>query len=133
MMTITTGGKIHELKTTLGVAIKLESKFKMPLTEVFGKIESAEINELVSILSVAADKVNDVGFKADVLDNWDYTDLQMSVQELLIKLMFSGTAEQIENKLSKFPVGEQQKNVFRELLGLPVVLTQSNLSEQPTE
>lgn len=124
----------YELKTTLGTAVKIENKYKMSLTEVFGKLESAEIHELVCILSTAGGKENDVEFKNVILDNWDYTDLQMAVQELLIKLMFSGTEEQIENKLSKFPVDEHQKNVFREMLELPKVsLTANNSSEQLTE
>lgn len=131
-MFITAGTTDYELKTTLGVAMKLESKFKMPLTDVFGKIETAEIDEMILILAIAGDKVNDLGFKADILDNWDYTDLQMAVQELLIKLMFSGSDEQIEKKLSKFPVSEHQKNAFRELLGLPkVALTENSSSVQP--
>lgn len=134
MMIITTGTQEYELKTTLGTAIKIEKKFRMPLTEVFGKLETAEIGELISMLAISADKVNNIEFTNDIQDNWDYTDLQISVQELLIKLMFSGTDEQIEKKLSKFPVSEEQKNVFREMLGLPKVsLTEKNLSEQPTE
>ena len=32
-------------------------------------------------------------------DNWDYTDLQSAVQELLTRLMFSGNDEQNERKL----------------------------------
>lgn len=136
MITITAGTNDYELKATLGVSIKIEGKFKLPLIEVFDKLGSAEIPGLISILAISADKVNDLGFKTDILDNWDYTDLQTAVQELLINLMLSGTPEQIEKKLEKFPVGEQQKNVFREMLGLPkkeVVSTEIYSLGQPTE
>jgi hypothetical protein len=50
--------------------------------------------------------------------------------------MFSGNDEQNEKKIDKFPVGEQQKNAFREMLGLPkkeAVSTEIYSLEQPTE
>lgn len=120
MLIITAGTKTYELKTTLGTAMKLENKFKLPLTELFGKIDKAEINELTDILAIAADKQNEIEFKSQLYDNWDYTDLQMAVQELLARIMFSGTTEQIEHKLEKFPVSANQKNAIRSLLGIPL-------------
>lgn len=134
-MFIEVGKNEYELKTKLGISIKLEQKFKLPLREIFNNVERAEITEIISILAISADKVNDKDFKNDLTENWDYTDLQNAVQELLTRLMFSGSDEQNEKKIDKFPVGEQQKNAFRELLGLPikVVLIENNLSEQPTK
>ena len=134
-MFITVSNNDYELKTKLITSIKLEQKFKLPLMEIFSNVERAEITELLSILAISADKVNDKDFKNDLTENWDYTDLQNAVQELLTRLMFSGSDEQNEKKIDKFPVGEQQKNAFREMLGLPIkaVLTENNLSEQPTE
>ena len=134
-MFITVGTNDYELKTKLGTSIKLEQKFKLPLMEIFSNVERAEITELISILAISADKVNDLNFKNELLEDWDYTDLQNAVQELLTRLMFSGSDEQNEKKIDKFPVGEQQKNAFREMLGLPIkaVLIENNSSEQPTE
>lgn len=134
-MFIEVGTNTYELKTKLSTSIKLEQKFKLPLMEIFSNIEKAEITELISILAISADKVNDNDFKNDLTDNWDYTDLQSAVQELLTRLMFSGNDEQNEKKIDKFPVGEEQKNAFREMLGLPIkaVSTENNLSEQPIE
>jgi len=125
----------YELKTKLDTSIKLEDKFKMPLMEIFSNIEKAEITELLSILAISADKVNDKDFKDDLTENWDYTDLQNAVQELLTRLMFSGSDEQNEKKIDKLPVGEEQKNAFREMLGLPIkaVSTEIYSLEQPTE
>ncbi|HZK22181.1 MAG TPA: hypothetical protein VFC76_07915 [Oscillospiraceae bacterium] len=138
-MFITVGTNDYELATKLGASIKLEQKFKLPLMEIFSNVERAEITELLSILAIASVKANDKDFvkefKDDLTDSWDYTDLQNAVQELLTRLMFSGSDEQNEKKIDKFPVGEQQKNAFREMLGLPikVVLAENSLSEQPTE
>lgn len=138
-MFIEVGTNTYELKTKLGTSIKLEDKFKMPLMDIFSNIEKAEITELLSILAIASVNADDKDFvkkfKEDLTDNWDYTDLQSAVQELLTRLMFSGSDEQNEKKIDKFPVGEEQKNAFREMLGLPIkaVSTESNLSEQPTE
>lgn len=139
-MFITVGTNDYELATKLGTSIKLEQKFKLPLMEIFSNVERAEITELLSILAIASVKANDKDFvkefKDDLTDKWDYTDLQNAVQELLTRLMFSGSDEQNEKKIDKFPVGEEQKNAFRELLGLPikeVALTENNSSEQPTE
>lgn len=134
-MFITVGTNDYELATKLGTSIKLEQKFKLPLMEIFSNVEKAEITELLSILAISADKVNDKDFKDDLTENWDYTDLQNAVQELLTRLMFSGSDEQNEKKIDKFPVGEEQKNAFREMLGLPKkdISVLNSSSEQPTE
>ena len=138
-MFITVGTNDYELKTKLGTSIKLEQKFKLPLMEIFSNVERAEITELLSILAIASVNANDKDFvkefKDDLTDKWDYTDLQNAVQGLLTRLMFSGNDEQNEKKIDKFPVGEEQKNAFREMLGLPIkaVSTENNSSEQPTE
>lgn len=118
-MFINIGGAEYELSSKLGVAMSIERKFKMPLGQVFEKLETAEIPELVSILAIAAAKTGDAAFTAGIEENWDYLDLQLAVQELLTKLMFSGTPEQIEAKIEKYPVPENQKNAMREWLGIP--------------
>lgn len=118
-MFITVGEREYELSTKLGTAMAIEKRFKLPLTQIFEKIGVAEIPELISILAIAAGKVGDADFSAGLSENWDYMDLQTTVQEMLARLMFSGTPEQVEAKLAKFPIPEQQKNVIRGLLGLP--------------
>ncbi|MGN0677616.1 MAG: hypothetical protein ACI4K5_07700 [Ruminococcus sp.] len=128
-MIININGNEYELSTKLGISVKIEKKFRLPLTQVFEKIASADIDELVDILAVSANKLNDKEFKTEILDNWDYVDLQSAVQELLARLMFSGTAETVEEKIEKYPVGENQKNMIRRMLGL----SPKTLSEQLTE
>lgn len=128
-MFININGKEYELSTKLGISIKIEKKFRLPLTQVFEKIASAEIDELVDILAISANKLNDKDFKSEILDNWDYTDLQTNVQELLARLMFSGDSEEVEEKIKKYPVGENQKNLIRRMLG---ILPETS-SEQHTE
>ena len=71
-MFININGKEYELSTKLGISIKIEKKFKLPLTQVFEKIASAEIDELVDILAISANKLNDKDFKSEILDNWDF-------------------------------------------------------------
>ena len=119
----------HELSTKLGISVKIEKKFRLPLTQVFEKIASAEIDELVDILAISANKLNDKDFKTEILENWDYVDLQSAVQELLARLMFSGDSEEVEEKIEKYPVGENQKNLIRRMLGI----SPKTLSEQLTE
>ena len=119
----------YELSTKLGISVKIEKKFRLPLTEVFEKIASAEIDELVDILAISANKLNDKDFKTEILDNWDYVDLQSAVQELLARLMFSGDSTEVEEKIEKYPVGENQKNLIRRMLGI----SPKTLSEQLTE
>jgi len=118
-MFIEIGEKTYELSTKLGTAVAIERKFKLPLSQIFQKIEIAEISELADIIAIAARKLEDKNFKEELYENWDYIDLQYTVQELLSKLMFSGTPEEIERKLDKFSVPEEQKNALRKLLGLP--------------
>lgn len=119
----------YELSTKLGISLKIEKKFRLPLTQVFEKIASAEIDELVDILAISANKLNDKDFKTEILDNWDYVDLQSAVQELLARLMFSGDSTEVEEKIEKYPVGENQKNLIRRMLGI----SPKTLSEQLTE
>ena len=128
-MFININGNEHELSTKLGISVKIEKKFRLPLTQVFEKIASAEIDELVDILAISANKLNDKDFKAEILDNWDYVDLQSAVQELLARLMFSGDSTEVEEKIEKYPVGENQKNLIRRMLGI----SPKTLSEQLTE
>ena len=128
-MFININGNEHELSTKLGISVKIEKKFRLPLTQVFEKIASAEIDELVDILAISANKLNDKDFKTEILENWDYVDLQSAVQELLARLMFSGDSEDVEEKIEKYPVGENQKNLIRRMLGI----SPKTLSEQLTE
>ena len=128
-MFININGNEHELSTKLGISVKIEKKFRLPLTQVFEKIASAEIDELVDILAISANKLNDKDFKTEILDNWDYVDLQSAVQELLARLMFSGDSTEVEEKIEKYPVGENQKNLIRRMLGI----SPKTLSEQLTE
>ena len=126
-MTINLGNKEYTLKTTLGVAVALEQKFKLTLTQIMDKIGTAEIRELIDILKTSAGKDAGEDFATEVLDNLDYTGLMLAVQELLIKLMFSGTPEENEAKIQKLPGDEQTKNAMREMIGLPTLpLTESN-------
>lgn len=119
-MYITAGENSFELSTKLGTAAALELKFKLPIMQIFEKIDVAEIPELSDILAISAGKINDKDFRAALFENWDYLDLQLAVQELIARLMFSGTTEQIEAKLGKFPASVAQKNVIRGLLGIPI-------------
>ncbi len=128
-MFININGNDYELSTKLGISLKIEKKFRLPLTQVFEKILSAEIGELVDILAISADKINDGNFKENILENWDYTDLQNAVQELLARLMFSGDDDEVNTKIEKYPVGEKQKNLIRRMLGI----SPPTSSEQPTE
>ena len=119
-MFITIGDTEYELSTKLVVAMKIEQKFKIPLTAVFEKLEFAEIPELISMLSIAAGTTGDAAFAAGIHEIWDYTDLQRAVQELITRLMFSGDAATVEAKLEKFSSDETQKNAIRELLGMEI-------------
>ena len=128
-MFININGNEYELSTKLGISVKIEKKFRLPLTQVFEKIASAEIDELVDILAISANKLNDKDFKTEILDNWDYVDLQSAVQELLARLMFSGDSEEVEEKIEKYPVGENQKNLIRRMLGISPKTSSEQLTE----
>lgn len=127
-MFITVGDREYELSTKLGVASAIEKRFHKPLPQIFGLVGDAEIPELITIISLAAGKQNDQTFAQELLDNWDYIELQTAVQQLLAKLMFSGTPEQVESKIEKFPASEEGKNAIRELLGLPKLPNTSTAS-----
>ena len=128
-MFININGNEYELSTKLGISVKIEKKFRLPLTQVFEKIASAEIDELVDILAISANKLNDKDFKTEILDNWDYVDLQSAVQELLARLMFSGDSTEVEEKIEKYPVGENQKNLIRRMLGISPKTSSEQLTE----
>lgn len=111
-----------ELNTKLKTVRRIEGLFKLPLVQIFRKLEEATLEELVKILAVAADRASGEAFRDFqnlVEAEWDYADLQLAVQELVSRLHFTGTPDQINAKLDRFPMPEASKNAVRELLGLP--------------
>ena len=113
--------KEYELSTKLGTAMLIEKKFKIPVKDIFEKLSIATTEELIAMVEIAAkqaDKTVDIA--TELINNYDYLDLFILVQELVVKIMFAGTAEQNEAKLSKLKFDEEAKNAIRELLGLPI-------------
>jgi hypothetical protein len=100
-MVITVNGNEYELSTKLGTGKKIEEKFKVPLVQLFGKLGDALSNELTDIIAIAAGKTNDREFMQEIDDNWDYSDLYNTVQELVLRFQFSGSPADIERKLVK--------------------------------
>ena len=115
----TIGETEYEFSTKLGLAVSLERKFSMPLTRLFEHVAAATIPELIAILSFASGNPNNLALDNDIQENWGYIDLQNGVQEILARLMFSGTPEEVEAKIEKYPAPAEQKNAIREMLGLP--------------
>lgn len=119
-MNITVNGKSYELKTKLGVAVAIEKTFGISLMHIMQKFaRDADIDELIKIISLAADVSERDQITKDILDCWDFSDLRLAVNELLLRISFSGTPEEIEQKIDKGGAGEQEKNAIREMLGLP--------------
>lgn len=124
-MFITIESNLYKLSTTLGVTREIEKKYKIPVMQIFPKLGEALTDELVDIVCIAAGKVDakngeNKDFRQAIFNEWDYTDLLSVVQELVARLMFSGTPEQNEIKLAKFPGSEELKNVLRGFLGMPI-------------
>lgn len=119
-MFITIGENQYELSTKLGTGKRIEAKFGQPINKIFGNLDNALTTELVSIITIAANKVDNAPFVNEIYDNWDYTDIYASVQELIVRLMYGGTPEQNEAKIEKSAMPEQQKNAIRGLLGIPI-------------
>lgn len=117
-MFIKIGNDDYELSTKMGVGKKIEDKFKQPIMQIFASLDQALTEELVTIISIAAGKLNDAVFTSLLYDEWDYTDLYSAVQELIARLMYGGTPEQQAAKIAKSPMADEQKNALRELLGL---------------
>lgn len=119
MMTITIGKKEYELKTSLSVAVALEKKAGKPLMQIAASLNDAEVEELLDVIKTAADTEDRQSIGADALECWGLYNAQLAANELLTRLVFSGTTDQIEKNIEKYPVSEAQKNVIRETLGLP--------------
>lgn len=124
-------GTIYEVSTKLGVVRAVEQKFHCPFSEVFDKLQTGEVDELIFILAagVPADQRQDI--RADIEAAWDYMELNLAAQEFCLKAMFSGTPEQIEKKLAQFPADDNGKNSIRELLGIPTVPAQTAEAPEP--
>lgn len=118
-MIIEISDKTYELKTNLGAVKRVESQTKRSLGEVLANIGEATVDEQIRVLKIVEnDKDSDL---ADAIaEEWDYMDLQNAVQEALMRMLFSGTPEQQEAKIDKYPVGESEKNMMRMVLGLPI-------------
>jgi len=119
-MFIKIGEKEYELSTKLGTAMAIERRFKVPVIQLFGKLSEATTEELVTIVEIAAKKTDDKSFRTEMLEHYDYLDLFRTVQEIVVRLMFSGTPEENEAKLARYPASDEQKNVIRGLLGMPI-------------
>lgn len=119
-MLIEINGQSFELSTKLRAIQKIENEFKAGVDSIFQMLGSARTSELVRIIQLAAQKDDEPAVKEGILEHWDYMDLVMAVSELLINMLFSGTPEQKEKKLDRFPADEESKNEIREMLGLPV-------------
>lgn len=121
-MYIEVNGESYELNTKLKTSRRIEQRFKIPLIQLFPKLSEALTGELIDIISIAAD-IPDGEVKREFVralgEHWDYAELQMAVQELIARLNFSGTDEEVERKLQRYPLPEEQKDPFRKLLGLP--------------
>ena len=117
-MYITVNEIEYELTTTLGVIRRIEEKFRRPMTEIFANLGNAYSKEFADLITIAA-KPKNPDFTASLFDDYDFSWLFLTVQELVATLMFSGTPEEKEKKIAKFPVPEEQKNEFRALVGLP--------------
>lgn len=125
---------LRDISTKLGVAVAIEKEFKQSLVNIMQKFDrDAEIEDLLRIICLGASSDERQSIRQNALEHWDFTDLRNAANELLIRLSFSGTSEEVERKLDKREIGEKEKNAIREMLGLPLkpVLTQSNSSEQP--
>ena len=90
------------------------------MSELFDKsIRTLELPRVLQLLSEQAVSPEAKELARRILDSWDYSDLMLAVEGLLANLMFSGTPDEVEAKLERFPAAETQKNVMRGFLGLP--------------
>lgn len=119
-MYILVDGQEYELNTKLITSKRVEKKFNVPLGQLFSQLQNATVEELIKILAIAADKERDDSFRTAIESSWDYADIFLAVQELVARLTFSGDAESIEKKMQRYNLSEEQKNVFRGLLGIPI-------------
>jgi len=119
-MIITLNNVDYELSAKLGTVMSLEKKFNQPLGQLFQRLGEANVDELVSILNLAAAKEDRDTISGAIIDALDYVELVGIVTELIANLMFSGTPEQKEAKIQKYPAPEEAKNAIRERLGLPL-------------
>lgn len=120
MLTIQIGENTHPLSAKLIVAKRIETAFQTPLGTLFGRLNNAQLDELIKIVCISADRLNDKEFTTAIYENCDFSDLLFAVQEIIAHVLFSGTPEAIEAKLAKYPAGETEKNGLRALLGLPI-------------
>ena len=121
-MFIRIGEGEFDLKTNLGTVKRIEERFKMPITGVFSHLGEAHVSEIISLLSFGLggmERAKEIGFVAAVEDELDYAGLWEIIQPYIASMIFSGTPERQEEKIEKSDFGEDQKNVFRGLLGLP--------------
>ncbi len=132
-MTINIGEKTYELKTSLKVAKEIEEAFKSELIKILGNIGQAKISEMLKMIKIAARENGDEVVK-EADEELDYGELMSIVTELIANIMFSGTPEEKENKIQRFPGDEETKNAMRALVKIPLKdLTGEELPKSDTE
>lgn len=133
-MFIELNGKSYQLRHTLGVAKKLEDKFKKTTTEIMAELKNATIDEMTSMLAIALeDSSQETALKDDLLDHADLFEVSGYCDELLMRICFGGTPQQQEEKIQAFPASARRKDLMRRVLKLPIPSTSEELSEQATE
>ena len=125
-MYLTINEENYEMSTKLIVAKKIESKFKLTIMQIFQKLDSAMIDELLDMVLITISKENDQALRTAIFETLDYLDLFAYVQEVIVRIMFSGTPEQNEKKLQKLQGDEVMKDSIREILGMNSPSTGSN-------
>ena len=122
-MTITANGKEYILDTSLQTLERIQDRLSKPAAQIFTSINEMTTAKQISLLCIAAGKEGGQTLREDILsdsDNWGMFKITESLEELVAKMLFSGTTEEKERQISKaFGDDEQQKNAVRAMLGLP--------------
>ena len=118
-MTITVNGIDYQANTSLGMVKKLETFYKMPLTQLLAAVSEYTVEQLLSLLSRIVE-AGSPDFKSALEDQWGYMKLQVTVQKALAEMAFAGTPNEVNEQLEAAIPDENAKNHLRRLLGLQV-------------
>jgi hypothetical protein len=122
MMTIEAGEKSFELQTNLLTVQRMEQTLGVSAMNVFDNLESATVEEFLKILKsgFAPKDPQREELEFAVLEHWGMADIFLASQELIAKVMFTGTDAQKEKKMEKLRIPEDRKNALRELLCIEI-------------
>lgn len=95
-------GKEFDFNTTLGVTVRIKSKFKKSYNQIIGELDKLDTDEMIALLycGLRPEQIAETEFKEYMFENCGMGDLTDAVTWFVKQIQYPGLSEEeIEKKL----------------------------------